>query len=213
MDLIPFRSIQTMRSVPAPEVNLTYMPLGLYFWSKVKSLKHWKHGDWDLGSNIFAGQICFFQASVLVSGDMASACFPAALQPPAIALEHHGSELKIDSLHPAVLWIISHQVELFHLAMSWLLRAGATAQIFLTATHTTNMIHPSKCKVGIRLIASESCHRSAWFGFSTDFAQLDFIRRPAKVSWNHFHSTSVISIFQIMSNRFNKHFTRCGREY
>lgn len=64
-----------------------------------------------------------------------------------MAGERHGSELKIDSLHPVVLQIIFHKVGMFHLAFSWLLRIRATAQIFLTATHTTNVIHPSKCKV------------------------------------------------------------------
>lgn len=87
-----------------------------------------------------------------------------------MAGEHHGSELKTDSLRPVVLQMIFHQVELFRLAFSWLLRARATAQIFLTATHTTNVIHPSKCKVGVRLRRNESCCRSACV-FSLTVAQ------------------------------------------
>lgn len=102
-----------------------------------------------------------FRSQHLTSGDTALGHFSTALQRPAIAGEHHGSELKIDSLHPVVLQIIFHQVELFHLAFSWLLRIRATAQIFLTATHTTKVIHPSKRKVGGCLRSNESCCRSA----------------------------------------------------
>ncbi|OPJ74033.1 hypothetical protein AV530_013421 [Patagioenas fasciata monilis] len=64
-----------------------------------------------------------------------------------IAGEHHGSDLKISSLHAVVSQVIFRQVGLLHPVFSWFLRIRATAQIFLTATHTTHVIHPSKCKI------------------------------------------------------------------
>lgn len=109
-----------------------------------------------------------------------------------IAGAHHGSQLKISSLHPVVLQVIFHQVGLLHPAFSWFLRIRATAQIFLTATHTTHVIHPSKCKVGVCLRANESCCRSVCV-FPLTVAQTVEWWTPAKLWWNDSHGTCLLS--------------------